>query len=51
MDTKICTWIYDEIDGCYDTECENTFVLFEGGVEDSGLVCCPYCGKPIQEEK
>lgn len=45
-----CKWKYEEWDGdCYDTDCGESFVLFEGTPEENKMKYCCYCGKEIEQ--
>jgi len=46
--TKPCNWRQDE-DGVWDTECNNLFILNEGGPTFNGFKFCPYCGGSLTE--
>ena len=35
----------------WETGCENLFQFINGGPEQNHFEFCPYCGKPIEEEK
>lgn len=46
--SKRCMWTLEE-DGFFETDCGQTFIFEEGGVEDNGFNWCPYCGRGIDE--
>lgn len=41
-----CLWTED-LDGAWDTACDNRFEFNEGGPEENDFAFCPYCGKEI----
>lgn len=41
-----CCW-KEDIDGNYDTDCGQTFVLIAGDLEENGMRFCCYCGKAL----
>lgn len=38
-------------DTCWDTQCGQAFQFTNDGVKENGFKFCPFCGKPIAEEK
>jgi rRNA maturation endonuclease Nob1 len=47
---KKCTWSEDE-DGLWHTECHQIHQFFDGTPTENSYKFCPYCGKPLKEEK
>jgi hypothetical protein len=50
-----CHWKYDDIDGCWNADCGNAFVLEDGSPADNHMRFCSYCGRilvadPMQAE-
>jgi len=45
-----CAWREDEV-GLWHTACGHIFEFFDGAPSDNKFVYCPYCGKPIREER
>ena len=47
---RYCIWTENE-DGYYDTDCDQSFVLNDGGpLAPHGFKFCVYCGRPITEK-
>lgn len=46
---NICKW-KENIDGYYDTDCSNSFVLIDDTPSKNGMNFCCYCGCSLQEE-
>lgn len=46
-----CNWIYDEACERWLTSCNHAFVLNCGTPKDNDMKFCPYCGKPLVENK
>ena len=42
-----CKWFEDPNYECYDTDCEQAFIMIEGTPSDNGMKFCCYCGKPL----
>ena len=53
MDDVMCVWIEQEDDGYgyWDTGCGESHLFFGGTSSNNHYKFCPYCGKPIKEEK
>ena len=50
MGGPICIWTEND-DGYYDTDCDQSFVLNDGGpLAPHGFKFCVYCGRPITEK-
>ena len=47
--TKACTWTED-VDGNWDTGCQQIHVIISGTPQENGYVYCPYCGGKIENE-
>lgn len=45
MPDESCTWT--ETEECWETECDESFLLTDGTPESNGMVYCCFCGKPI----
>ena len=45
-----CTWREDE-DGNWWTDCDNGFVLTDGGPKENGMCVCCYCGGELREQE
>ena len=45
-----CTWSEDE-DGLWWTACKEIHVFFDGTPAENGYKFCPYCRKPLKEER
>jgi len=45
---KQCDWIED-VDGVWQTACDNLFEINEGTPEQNNMKFCCYCGKPIDQ--
>lgn len=49
-DKNFCIWEYNDIDGFYETPCNNSGYAFnEGNVKENKFKFCPYCGRVIRE--
>lgn len=45
-----CEWHnYPETDNVWDTDCGQSFEIYEGTPTENGMGFCCYCGKPIHE--
>jgi len=47
-----CQWYLDlnELENTFIASCNNNgFLLYEGGLKDNNMNCCPYCGGKIVE--
>lgn len=42
-----CSWKYDDIGECWDTDCDRVFRFMESSDRDD-FKFCPYCGKEIE---
>ena len=45
-----CGWVPDD-DCVWHTDCGEAFVFDTGGPTDNKMKFCPYCGKPMKENK
>jgi len=51
-DKETCDWTLDNSDWyCYETSCQQCFVMSDGDLKDNGINYCCYCGKPVSEIK
>lgn len=41
-----CEW-REDVDGDYETSCDNLFILIDGTPTDNGMSFCPYCGRVL----
>lgn len=48
FDRTPCRWEQD-MDGDWQTGCDNMFVLNEGIPTENGMQFCPYCGHRVEE--
>jgi chromosome segregation ATPase len=47
-----CIWADQsdiEMDGTYETSCDNMWAFTEDGIKENGITYCPFCGKRIVE--
>lgn len=45
-----CKWHnYPETDNVWDTDCGQSFEIYDGTPTENGMGFCCYCGKPIRE--
>ena len=47
---EMCTWQEDE-DGLWHTDCHEIHQFFDGTPTENSYKFCPYCAKPLKEEK
>lgn len=45
-----CLWEEDE-DGLWHTDCHQIHLFFDGTPTENSYKFCPYCAKPLKEEK
>ena len=46
---EACIWEYWDNGECWETGCDNAFILNDGTPGENGMVFCPYCGQRIEE--
>lgn len=47
---EICRWDSTGEGNIFETECGDTFQLFDGTPSENRMNFCPYCGKGLKEE-
>lgn len=48
--TEVCRWQSSGEGDIYETECGDTFQIFEGSPSDNHMEFCCYCGRKLKEE-
>lgn len=49
--TKYCTWIYDESEDGWDTDCGKKFWIAECGTpKEHGFKFCCFCGNALRQK-
>jgi hypothetical protein len=46
---EFCEWTEDDIDGGWDTQCDNKHLFIDGTPTQNDYKFCPYCSKIIKE--
>jgi hypothetical protein len=49
MEKEHCTWTEND-EGCWDTECDEMFILIDSTPEANNMNFCCYCGKPLVQK-